>query len=125
MKIFYIVLEKSTQTFYLSLSAKCSAEGRVWVQRAYTQKATICLWRRNFFKQIAVAHSIFTLGGGVQLFWAAFDMPMTGIPLTVALGYNKLVFWAFKNKIMDIHLTPTCMIWAFWANKEWSGEITL
>ena len=26
---------------------------------------------------MAVALSIFTLGGAVQLFWAAFDMPVT------------------------------------------------
>ena len=46
---------------------------------------------------MAVAHSIFTLGAAVQLFWAAFDMPMTGVPLKVALGYNKIVFWAFQK----------------------------
>ena len=38
------------------------------------------------FKQMAVARSIFTLGGRVQLFWTAFDMPVTGVPLEVALG---------------------------------------
>ena len=42
----------------------------------YTQKATICLF---FFKQMTVAPSIFTLDGAVQLFWAAFDMPVTGV----------------------------------------------
>ena len=48
---------------------------------------------------MAVARSIFTLGGGFQLFCTAFDMPMTGVPLKVALGYKKIVFWAFqKNK---------------------------
>ena len=46
---------------------------------------------------MAVAHSIFTLDGWVQLFWAAFDMPMTGVPLEVALGYKKLFFWAFQK----------------------------
>ena len=34
---------------------------------------------------MAGARSIFTLDGAVQLFWAAFDMPMTGVPLKVAL----------------------------------------
>ena len=57
---------------------------------------------------MAVAHSIFTLGGAVQLFWAAFDMPVTGVPLKVALGYKKIVFWAFKKNnhghTLDIHL---------------------
>ena len=47
---------------------------------------------------MAVAHSIFTLGGGVQLFWAAFDMPVTGVPLKVALGYKKIVFRVFQKK---------------------------
>merc|ERR1712059_238073 len=28
--------------------------------------------------------SIFTLDGGYQLFWAAFDLPMTAVPLRVA-----------------------------------------
>ena len=46
---------------------------------------------------MAVAHSIFTLDGAVQLFWAAFDMPVTEVPLKVALGYKKLVFWHFKK----------------------------
>ena len=46
----------------------------------------------NFFKQMAVARSIFTLGGGVQLFWAAFDMPMTVVPLKVALGCKTNVY---------------------------------
>ena len=41
-------------------------------------------WRN--FKQMSVARSIFTLGGWVQLFWTAFDMPMTGVPLKVVLG---------------------------------------
>ena len=47
---------------------------------------------------MAVARSIFTLDGAVQLFWAAFDMPVTGIPLKVALGYKKIVFWPFPKK---------------------------
>ena len=40
-----------------------------------------------FFKQMAVARSIFTSGGAVKLFWAAFDMPVTVVPLKVALRY--------------------------------------
>ena len=50
-----------------------------------------------FFKQMAVARSIFTLGGPVQLFWAAFDNAVTGVPLKVAFGYKKIVFWAFQK----------------------------
>ena len=41
---------------------------------------------------MAVAHSIFTLDGGFQLFCAAFDKPMTGVALKVALGYKKNCF---------------------------------
>ena len=57
-----------------------------------------------------VACSIFTLGGQVQLFWTDSDMPVTGVPLKVALGYTKIVFGHLKKMIMDIHLTPTCVI---------------
>ena len=73
---------------------------------------------------MAVAHSIFTLDGWFQLFWAAFDMPMAGVPLKVALWYKKIVFGHFKKIIMETHLCPTWVILAFWANKEWPGEIT-
>ena len=41
--------------------------------------------------------SIFTLDGGFQLFWAAFDMPMTVVPLKVALGWDKFDFWVFQK----------------------------
>ena len=57
---------------------------------------------------MAVAHSIFTLDGWVQLFWAAFDMPMTVVKLKVALGLEKFDFWAFKQnnheESLDRHL---------------------
>ena len=46
---------------------------------------------------MAVARSISTLGGWVQLFWTAFDMPVTGVPLEVALGWQKFYFWAFQK----------------------------
>ena len=46
---------------------------------------------------MAVPRSIFTLGGWVQLFWTAFDMPMTGVPLKVALGYRKMFFGCLKK----------------------------
>ena len=46
---------------------------------------------------MSVAHSIFTLDGGFQLFWAAFDLAMTVVPLKVALGLEKFDFWAFKS----------------------------
>ena len=51
-----------------------------------------------FFRKMAPADPIFTLdGGGVQLFWAAFDMPMTGVPLKVALGYKKIFVGHLKK----------------------------
>ena len=71
-----------------------------------------------------VARSIFTLDGGFQLFCAAFDMPVTGVALKVALGYKKKFLGRFKKIIMDNHLCYTWVILAFWANKEWPGEIT-
>ena len=46
---------------------------------------------------MAVAHSIFTLDGGFQLFWAAFDLPMTVVPLKVALGLEKMSFGHLKK----------------------------
>ena len=59
---------------------------------------------------MTVARSIFTLDGWVQLFWAAFDMPVIVVPLKVALGWDKFDFWAFKKNYHEGHLTPTCMI---------------
>ena len=53
---------------------------------------------------MAVAHSIFTLDGVVQLFWAAFDMPVTVVPLKVALGWDKFDFWAFKKINMQVYV---------------------
>ena len=44
---------------------------------------------------MAVTHSILTLGGWVQLFWTPFGMPVTRVPLKIALGYEKIVFLAF------------------------------
>ena len=53
---------------------------------------------------MAVARSIFILDGVVQLFWAAFDMPVTGVPLKVALGWHKFYFWAFPKNNHDVTL---------------------
>ena len=54
---------------------------------------------------MAVAHSIFTLDEPhVQVFWAAFDLPMTVVPLKVALGLENFYFWAFKKIIEKTHL---------------------
>ena len=59
---------------------------------------------------MAVACSIFTLDGWVQLVWAAFDMPVTVVELKVALGLDKLDFCALKKIIEKSHLTLTCVI---------------
>ena len=48
--------------------------------------------------------SIFTLDGGFQLFWAAFDLPMTVVPLKVALGLEKIDFWSFQKNNKKTHL---------------------
>ena len=53
---------------------------------------------------MAVACSIFILDGWIQLLWAAFDMPVTGVPLKVALGYKKIVFWVFQKNNHDVTL---------------------
>ena len=53
---------------------------------------------------MAVACSILTLDVGFQLFWAAFDPPMTVVPLKVALGMEKIYFWSFKKIIEKTHL---------------------
>ena len=57
---------------------------------------------------MALADPIFTLVVGFQLFWAAFDLLMTVVPLKVALGLEKIYFWAFKKNnhddSLDIHL---------------------
>ena len=42
------------------------------------------------------------------MFWAPFDMPVTVVPLRVALGLEKIDFWAFqKNNHSSAHqVTP-------------------
>merc|ERR1712059_66488 len=61
---------------------------------------------------MAIAHSIFTLDGGFQLFsfWAAFDLPMTVVPLKVALGLETFDFWAFQKNNRKNSLGYTCLI---------------
>ena len=45
-----------------------------------------------FFRKMALVDQIFTLDGGVQLFWAASDPILAVVPLKVALGWEKLMF---------------------------------
>ena len=70
---------------------------------------------------MAVARSIFTLDG-IQLFWAAFVMPVTVVPLKVALRFLKLDFWAFKKIIDKKHFTCTCMIVFLNAQKSFFSQ---
>ena len=55
-------------------------------------------FENNSFKQMAVARSIFTLDGGVQLIWAAFGPTLAVIPLKVTLGLEK-----FEKKLTWLH----------------------
>ena len=57
---------------------------------------------------MAIARSIFTLGGQVQLFWTAFDPMFSVVPFKVALGWHKFDFWVFQKNNhgykVDTHL---------------------
>ena len=55
-----------------------------------------------FFWKMALSDPIFTLVVGFQLFWAAFDLLVTVIPLQVAIGWENIDFWAFKKIIMQV-----------------------
>ena len=46
---------------------------------------------------MALTDTIFTFDGGFQIFWVAFDMPMTVVQLKVTLGLEKFDFWALKK----------------------------
>ena len=50
---------------------------------------------------MALADPIFTLDEGVQLFWTAFGMPVTVVPLKVALGL-KNIFGHSKKIITQV-----------------------
>ena len=50
-----------------------------------------------FFRKRALAFPIFTLDGEFQLFWAAFDMFATVVPLKVALGLEKMISGHLKK----------------------------
>ena len=56
---------------------------------------------------MALADLIFTLVVGFQLFWEAFDLFVTVVPLKVALGLEKFDFWEFQKiieKLTWLHL---------------------
>ena len=50
-----------------------------------------------FLWKMALADTILTLDGGVQLFWAAFDLFLAVVPLKVGLGLATNYFWAFQQ----------------------------
>ena len=53
---------------------------------------------------MAIAHSIFTLDGGFQLFLATFDVSVTVVQL-------KFVIWLDIKKNQNVHLRTTCLFW--------------
>ena len=53
---------------------------------------------------MAVARSIFTLGGQVQLFLTAFDLMFTVVPLKVASVCHKFDFCVFQKNNHDVTL---------------------
>ena len=59
---------------------------------------------------MALADPIFTLDGWVQFFWAAFDLPVTMVPLKVALGLKNWIYSYLKKIIEKDHLTATLSI---------------
>ena len=59
---------------------------------------------------MAVAHSIFNSELGFQLIWTAFDLPMTVVPLKVALELETFDFWAFQKNNCKNLPGYTCVI---------------
>ena len=60
-----------------------------------------------FFRQMALAGPLFILAVGFQLvsivvFWAAFDLLVTVVPLKEALGWEKIIFEHFKKIITQV-----------------------
>ena len=62
---------------------------------------------RKLWNQIAKACLIFNLDRGFQLFLSAFDVSVTGVPLKVAIGLEKIDIWAFKKIKMGILTSDT------------------
>ena len=88
------------------LKTESEVLGRRWStsHKGLTPRRQHLFQQQQKIKHMAVAQSIFTLGGWVQLFWAAFDMTVTGVPLKVALGYKKIVYWVFQKNNHDVTL---------------------
>ena len=49
------------------------------------------------FRKMALDDPIFILVVGFHLFWTAFDLLVTVVPLKMALGLQKNYFWAFQK----------------------------
>ena len=54
------------------------------------------------FRKMALADPIFALDGRFQLFWTAFDMLVTVVPLKAALVWEKIIFWHLKKIITQV-----------------------
>ena len=46
--------------------------------------------KETIFRKSALAHPIFTLDGGFQLFLAAFDLTLAVVALKVVIGLGKI-----------------------------------
>ena len=72
---------------------------------------------------MALADPIFTLDGGFQLFWAAFDLPMTVVPLKVALGLEKFYFWAFQKNSSLVYMKKKYWRFSPILGGGWGGQV--
>ena len=72
----------------------------------------------DFFKEMALACSIFTLGGWVQLFWTAFDPIFAVVPLKVAFGWHKFDFWVCQKNNHDVTLEDNLPDYFFETQKK-------
>ena len=69
----------------------------IFLRKIFIPKFVKNLENVFFFQKTAIADTIFILVVGFELFWAAFDLLVTVVPLKVALGLEKIDFWAFQK----------------------------
>ena len=98
--IFYcMIIDYYAQAQSIQLKAKCKCDGNTPRRQQ--------LFFKNFFKQMAVASSIFTLGGGFNClgsFWYAHDRGT----IKICIMIQKIVFGHFKKLMEKTHLGYTC-----------------
>ena len=68
--------------------------------REYIGKATINFL--NFLKINGCSFFNIHFRWVVSIVWPAFDLIVTVVPLKVALGLEKINFWALKKKIKKV-----------------------